>query len=51
MALTGEGINEKEEREFRDVSPTTGETGAQLPEEFRAGLDQYFNRLEKQTEK
>jgi hypothetical protein len=25
----------------------TGETGATLPEEFRTGLDTYFNRLEK----
>jgi len=27
----------------------TGESGPVLPEEFRAGLDEYFNRLERNT--
>jgi hypothetical protein len=49
MALSGAGTNEKEDREFRETQSTTGETGAQLPEEFRSGLDQYFNTLEKQS--
>jgi hypothetical protein len=34
-------------REDRGVSQTTGERGSTLPEEFRAGLDEYFNQLER----
>jgi hypothetical protein len=49
LALSGAGTNEKEDREYRETQSTTGETGAQLPEEFRSGLDQYFNTLEKQS--
>ena len=49
MALLGGGVNEKEVREDRGVSQATGESGPALPEEFRAGLDEYFNRLEKGT--
>lgn len=47
MALIGKGLNLKEVREDRGVSQSTGDTGPTLPEEFRAGLDEYFNRLEK----
>ena len=47
LALVGEGSNAKEVREDRGTSQATGETGPALPEEFRAGLDQYFNKLEK----
>lgn len=47
IALVGSGVNEKEIREDRGISQATGETGATLPEEFRAGLDEYFNRLER----
>ena len=47
LALLGKGINEKEVREDRGVSQATGESGAVLPEEFRAGLDEYFNRIER----
>jgi hypothetical protein len=47
MALLGGGANPKEVREDRGVSQATGESGAVLPEEFRAGLDEYFNRLER----
>jgi hypothetical protein len=47
LALFGGGVNDKEVREDRGVSQATGETGAALPEEFRAGLDEYFNRLER----
>ncbi len=47
LALVGGGVNEKEVREDRGVSQATGESGPALPEEFRAGLDEYFNRLEK----
>lgn len=47
MALLGSGVNPKEVREDRGVSQVTGESGPVLPEEFRAGLDEYFNRLER----
>lgn len=46
LALIGRGKNEREVRESRDTAQTTGETGPKLPEEFRAGLDEYFNRIE-----
>jgi len=49
LALFGAGVNEHEVREERDVGHATGATGASLPEEFRAGLDQYFNRMERAT--
>jgi hypothetical protein len=47
LALIGSGLNDKEVREDHAVSQATGETGSALPEEFRAGLDEYFNRLER----
>ena len=47
LALLGNGINQKEVREDRGVSQATGDSGPTLPEEFRAGLDEYFNRLER----
>lgn len=47
LALLGGGVNEKEVREDHAVSQSTGESGPVLPEEFRAGLDEYFNRLER----
>jgi hypothetical protein len=46
LALLGAGLNEKEVRESQDTEQATGESGAALPEEFRHGLDQYFDRLE-----
>jgi hypothetical protein len=49
LSLVGTGVNEKEVREASGASQSTGETGATLPEEFRAGLDAYFNRLEKSS--
>jgi len=49
LALLGKGLNEKEVREDRGVSQATGESGPSLPEEFRSGLDEYFNRLEGRT--
>jgi hypothetical protein len=45
LALVGKGRNQKEVRQERGVTQTTGETGTVLPEEFRHGLDQYFSRL------
>ncbi|MDZ4820198.1 MAG: hypothetical protein SGJ20_14615, partial [Planctomycetota bacterium] len=47
IALIGSGLNEKEVREEREVMQATGATGNNLPEEFRTGLDEYFNRLER----
>ncbi len=47
MALLGSGVNQKEVREDHGVSQATGESGPVLPDEFRAGLDEYFNRLER----
>jgi len=47
LALLGGGVNDKEVREDHGVSQITGDSGPALPEEFRAGLDEYFNRLEK----
>lgn len=47
LSLVGKGANEKEVRETPGAAQATGEAGATLPEEFRAGLDTYFNRLEK----
>ena len=47
LSLIGSGVNEKENREDHGVSQATGDSGPKLPEEFRAGLDEYFNRLEK----
>jgi hypothetical protein len=49
IALLGGGKNDKEVREDRAVSQSTGDSKATLPEEFRAGLDEYFNRLESTT--
>jgi hypothetical protein len=46
LALIGKGVNEKEVREDRGVIQATGDSGPGLPEEFRAGLDEYFNQLE-----
>jgi hypothetical protein len=51
LALFGAGVNEKEIREERDVGQATGVAGQALPEEFRAGLDKYFNRIEGGSEK
>jgi hypothetical protein len=47
LSLVGKGVNEKEVREGSGVAQSTGDTGAILPEEYRSGLDAYFNRLEK----
>ncbi len=49
LALVGSGLNEKEVREDRGTPQATGSAGVVLPEEFRAGLDEYFNRLDAPT--
>jgi len=46
LALIGKGTNDKEVREDRGISQSTGTTGPTLPEEYRTGLDEYFNRLD-----
>ncbi|AMV33522.1 hypothetical protein VN12_15450 [Pirellula sp. SH-Sr6A] len=46
IALVGPGVNPNEQRQERNVSQETGSTGTGLPEEFRSGLDEYFQRLE-----
>lgn len=50
LALVGNGLNQKEVREDKGVAQATGESGPALPEEFRAGLDEYFNRLERRPD-
>jgi len=51
LALVGIGANQKESREDRGVSQAVGKAGSALPEEFRAGLNEYFGRLEGTSEK
>ncbi len=46
LALVGSGVNEKAVSEDHETSQATGTSGPVLPEEFRAGLDEYFNRLD-----
>lgn len=46
LAMIGRGLNEKEVREDRGVSQSSGESGPVLPEEFRTGIDEYFNKLD-----
>jgi len=45
LALLGPGVNQKEVRETQQAEPAVGETGPVWPEEYRAGLDQYFSRI------
>jgi hypothetical protein len=49
LALLGAGLNEKEVRENHDTEQASGQSGTDLPEEFRHGLDQYFDRLEERV--
>jgi hypothetical protein len=46
LSLIGTGVNEKEGRQAPGAGQATGTAGTTLPEEFRLGLDTYFNRLE-----
>jgi hypothetical protein len=49
LALLGTGINQNERQEARDVGQAQGQSSTRvLPEEFRAGLDAYFQQLEQQ---
>ncbi len=47
LALIGAGLDLKSKSEARDIQQTTGANSSPFPEEFRDGLNQYFNRLEK----
>lgn len=49
IALVGKGVNAKEIRKARVIAEATGKTNSKLPEEFRAGLDQYLNKIMEAT--
>ena len=49
LALLGSGDDRNANVEQRAVSGATGITGRTLPEEFRNGLDAYFDALERGT--
>lgn len=49
LSLIGLGVNENEIREDHGIAQTTGETANSIPEEFRAGLSEYFSRLEREV--
>jgi hypothetical protein len=47
LALIGAGLNSQEHREPRDIGQAVGSSADRnLPEEFRGGLDAYFQQLE-----
>ncbi|MDC0935127.1 hypothetical protein OAS39_02490 [Pirellulales bacterium] len=46
IALVGRGDNEKAVERTGEVAQVTGDSTSPLPAEFRAGLDEYFNRLD-----
>ena len=46
LALLGIGTNHHEVREKREVEQSTGTSGNVLPEEYRKGLDKYFEQLD-----
>jgi hypothetical protein len=48
LALVGRGNRTKAGGAEGEKEQTTGTSGRVLPEEFRAGLDAYFNRFEKE---
>ena len=47
LALVGAGVNAKQTTKESEATQATGLTDPGLPEEFRGGLDQYFDRLER----
>jgi hypothetical protein len=47
ISLIGPGLNEKEIRQDRGVEQASGKSESDIPEEFRHGLDQYFDRVER----
>jgi hypothetical protein len=46
LADLGEGDDAASKAEARPVGQATGKAGRELPEEFKSGLDAYFNKLE-----
>lgn len=46
LADLGEGSDAESSAESRPVGQSTGKAGRELPEEFKTGLDTYFNKLE-----
>jgi hypothetical protein len=46
LADLGEGSDAESSPESRPVGQSTGKAGRELPEEFKTGLDTYFNKLE-----
>lgn len=46
LAELGEGADSEAKSEVRSVGQATGRSGKEFPEEFKAGLDAYFNQLE-----
>jgi hypothetical protein len=49
IAMIGPGMNQQEQRQDHGVSQQTGTSGASLPEEFRYGLDEYFQRIDRKN--
>ncbi|MEM1296985.1 MAG: hypothetical protein AAGH89_16590, partial [Verrucomicrobiota bacterium] len=49
LAGLGPGADQDSKVEDRDVDQSTGRDGRKFPEEFRSGLDAYFNELERGT--
>ena len=48
LSKLGEGADVETEVKLRAVGQSTGRAGQEFPEEFRTGLDAYFNALEKE---
>jgi hypothetical protein len=46
LAGLGDGSDAESSAEARPVGQSTGKAGRELPEEFKTGLDTYFNQLE-----
>ncbi|MDC0259078.1 hypothetical protein OAK43_02470 [Verrucomicrobiales bacterium] len=46
LADIGSGAAEEVQPSQRDIGQSTGRAGRDFPEEFRMGLDKYFNKLE-----
>jgi hypothetical protein len=45
--MIGPGVNQNERRQDHGVSQETGISNNSLPEEFRFGLDEYFQRIDR----
>ena len=46
--LSGRGNKTKGAGEDGETGQAVGKSGQELPDEFRAGLDAYFNRFERE---